>query len=411
MFLSGPKVTINQKENTAEVDGLGVMTMPSNTTFEGGKPTRPGTRLTVHWNQYMLFEGKVANFNGGVVAYQDEASLRCKALEVTLDRVVSFKEGQKGGQQAKVEKLVGSLDVYVVDTTRDKDQGNKFVRYQRLVARGLDMNNQDGPVIASGPGRVYVLQYGSPDDGLAQAGQMNGQKVAAKPAPTTSRPSGSEELNLTRIDFGGRMFANNKSKDRTTKFYDNVEVYHQPADNPDVKVDPDHPPKGGLYMRCSLLTVFSQPLPNGKTTQFMRAEKAVSFRTPEFYGTADVVKYDESKEQIIFEGVGGNLAVLYRFTPGQGAGVDPKAIRGRQILYERKTGRFIIDGGREIMGRIAPEGPLEKIDNVFAARQAADLHEYMLARDGDWRRNGAPVAAVHVPATRRAFQNGAASIL
>src|SRR5206468_2292779 len=107
--------------------------------------------LTVHWSEYMLFEGKVANFHGGVVAYQDNASLRCKELEVTLDRVVSFKEGQKGGQQAKVERLVGSRDVYVVDTTYDKEQGGKLVRYQRIVAQGLDMNNQDGPVIAHGP--------------------------------------------------------------------------------------------------------------------------------------------------------------------------------------------------------------------------------------------------------------------
>jgi hypothetical protein len=147
------------------------------------------------------------------------------------------------------------------------------------------------------------------------------------------------------------MFANNKTKDRITKFYDNVEVYHQPAENPDVKVDPDHPPKDGLYMRCSLLTVFSQPLADGKTSQLMRAEKSVSFRTPEFYGTADIVKYDQAKEQIIFEGVGSNLAVLYRFTPRQGAGAAPDVIRGRQILYERKTGKFILEGGKEISGR------------------------------------------------------------
>jgi len=346
MFISGPKVTINQKENTAEVVGVGFMNMPSNTTFEGGKPSRPGTRLTVHWNEYMLFEGKVANFHGGVVAYQDDASLRCKALEVTLDRMVSFKEGQKGGQQAKVEKLVGSLDVYVVDTTRDKEDG-KLLRYQRLVARGLDMDNQDGPVIASGPGRVYLLQYGSPEDPAAQSGSPAPAKPRAAPPGTKAAD---EVMKLTRIDFGGRMFSNSKTKDRTTKFYDNVEVYHQPSENPDVKVDPDHPPKDGLYLRCSLLTVFSQPLANGKANQLMRAEKAVSFRTPEFYGTADVVKYDESKEQIIFEGVGGNFATLYQFASA-GAGSQPKEIKGRQILYERKTGRFTIDGGKEIIGR------------------------------------------------------------
>ncbi len=130
-----------------------------------------------------------------------------------------------------------------------------------------------------------------------------------------------------------------------------MEVYHQPADNPDVKVDPDHPPKGGLYLRCSLLTVLSRALPDGKTTQFMWAERSVSFRTPEFYGTADIVKYDQSKEQIIFEGSGGNLAVIYRFVPGQGAGVETSTMRARKIVYERKTGKFNSDGAKEIIGR------------------------------------------------------------
>jgi len=349
MFITGPKVTINQKDNTAEVVGVGAMNMPSNTTFEGGKPTKPGTRLTVHWNQYMLFEGKIANFHGGVVAYQEDSSLRCKALEVTLDRVVSFKEGQKGGQQAKVEKLVASLDVYVVDTTRDKEQGGKLVRYQRLVARGLDMNNQDGPVIASGPGRVYILQYGSADDNMSSAGQANPPGAAKPKAAAPGPQKADDQLNLTRIDFGGRMFSNSKAKDRTTKFYDNVEVFHLPADNPDVPVDPDHPPKGGLYLRCNLLTVFNEPLPGGKTNQLMRAERSVSFRTPEFYGTADIVKYNEGRDQIIFEGADGNYATLYQFT-GPAAGNRPREIKGRQILYERKTGKLIVDGGKEIIG-------------------------------------------------------------
>jgi hypothetical protein len=350
MFLSGPKVTINQRENTAEVDGVGVLNMPSNTAMEGGKPAKLGARLTVHWNQYMFFEGKVASFHGGVVAYQEQENswLRCKALEVTLDRVVSFKEGQKGGQQAKVEKLVGSLDVYAVDTTRDPK--GKLVRYQRLVARGVETDNVDGRSTASGPGQVKMLQQGSAEDALAAPGPATPQPGTPKAKPPA--PAASDQLNLTRIDFGGRMFSTtNNTKDRTTRFYDNVEVYHQPADNPDVKVDPDHPPKGGMYLRCNLLTVLTRALPDGKTTQFMHAERSVSFRTPDFYGTADIVKYDQSKEQVIFEGANGNLAVIYRFVPGQGAGANTGTVRARQILYERKTGRFYSEGGKEIIWR------------------------------------------------------------
>src|SRR5262249_6095552 len=106
LYLVGPQVTINQKENTAEVEGVGAMTMPSKTTLDGARAAKPGTKLTVHWNEHMLFDGRDATFQGGVIAYQDDSSLRCETLDVSLDKSVSFKEGQKGGQSAKVEKLV-----------------------------------------------------------------------------------------------------------------------------------------------------------------------------------------------------------------------------------------------------------------------------------------------------------------
>ena len=63
----------------------------------------------------MLFNGKFAEFNGGVEAYQDNASLKCQGLQVTLDRYVSFKEGQKENQNAKVEKLVCDHKVWIED--------------------------------------------------------------------------------------------------------------------------------------------------------------------------------------------------------------------------------------------------------------------------------------------------------
>ena len=46
LVLIGPKVLIDQRENRAWIQGVGLMHMPSNTTFDGGKPNKPGTRMT-----------------------------------------------------------------------------------------------------------------------------------------------------------------------------------------------------------------------------------------------------------------------------------------------------------------------------------------------------------------------------
>jgi len=341
LMLKGPKVVINQKTNIAEVDGPGAMQMPSNKSFDGGKATKPGARLTVHWNKDMIFNGKDADFNGGVLAYQDEAAMKCDFLQVTLDRVVSLKEGQKGKQQAAVEKLLCHRKVYIED--RSVDPTGKLLQYNRLLASELAVDNQEGPTIAHGPGRVIHIGLGAVDD------------LAGKPGATPPPKTGLV-LKRTRIDFEGRMFSNNKTETRNAKFYDNVEVYHDLTGDPDAAVDPDKPGKGSFYMRCDLLSVFSRVEKDGKSSQEMEAKGKIFFRAEEFFGRSDVVKYDQSKEQIIFEGPPGNPATLYK---QRGPGVEPQEIKGTKIMYNRRTGEFHLEGGKVLRSSLdawTPDG-------------------------------------------------------
>jgi hypothetical protein len=334
LILIGPKVTINQKENIAEVEGVGAMTMPSKTTFEGAK-TKPGTTVTVHWNKNMIFNGKFAEFHGGIQAFQDKASLKCETLQVTLDRVVSFKEGQKKDQSANVEKMVADRKVYVLEDIKTPE--GKRLSYKRLQATALAMDNQDGPINASGWGRVDYIAQGSGDGALKAP-------INAKPDPA-KKPGKDKPLTWTRVDFEGRMWALNTPLARTAKFLDNVEVYNQPGDDPDVPVKPNQPAKGGFYMRCDVLEVNTRELPDKTTTQSMVATRNVFFRTPEHYGQADTVKYDESQDTIIFEGA---PATLFKLGP---PGSQPERIQGNRILYNRKTGEMSLAGGQVIESR------------------------------------------------------------
>jgi len=337
MILVGPKVTINQKDNMAEVEGVGAMTMPSNTTFDGAK-TKPGTTVTVHWNKNMIFNGKFAEFHGGIQAFQDKASLKCETLQVTLDRVVSFKEGQKAEQNAKVEKMVCDRKVYVVEDI--KTPQGKRLTYKRLQATALAMDNQDGPINASGWGRVDYVAPGDSDKGL--------QAPLTKPDPAKAvnkAVNKAQALTWTRIDFEGRMWGMNTPLARTAKFLDNVEVYNQPGDDPDVPVKPNQPAKGGFYMRCDVLEVTTRELADKKTTQSMVANRNVFFRTPEFFGQADTVKYDESQDTIIFEGA---PTTLFKLGP---PGSQPERIQGNRILYNRRTTEMRLDGGNVIEAR------------------------------------------------------------
>ncbi len=348
LFLKGPKVRIDQQKNLAWVVGIGAMTMPSNTTFNGDQPTKPGTMLTVTWTRDMLFNGKEADFHGGVVAYQDNASLKSQTLHVTLDKTVSFKEGQKGGQKAKAERVVAHGKVYVVDSKLDEKTG-KVEQYQRLLCSQASTNNPDGQSIASGPGRLYSLQLGAADPA-----ENKQPSAGPKLTPPPGGPAQAQVMYLTRVDFQDQMNSleqpagpGEAKKRRTTKFYGNVEVVRVPAENPDVEVDIDKLPKGGMYMRSQILTVLTRPLPNGTNTQEMWADRQVYFRTPEFFGNADQVIYDQARDVVTFKGLGGNLTTLYRRKLGR-PGQQYEEIKGRTILYNRQRGEFILDGGQVI---------------------------------------------------------------
>ena len=62
----------------------------------------------------------------------------------------------------------------------------------------------------------------------------------------------------------------------------------------------------------------------------------------EFYGRADIIKYDEIKELVVFEASEGNLATLYR---QKGRGGQQEELKGKKIYYWRKTNDFKIEGG------------------------------------------------------------------
>jgi hypothetical protein len=302
------------------------MTLPSKTTLEG-KPAKANTTITIHWNKDMVFNGKFAEFHGGVQAVQDQARLQCQTLQVTLDRAVSFKDGQKDRQNAQLEKLVCDRRVFLVEEI--VENGRK-ASIKRLEGVALAMDNQDGPINVSGPGKVIHVALGPPELALPQPG----------PKPPVPGPF-KQVMKLTRIDFEGRMYATNKANSRHAKFFDGVEVYHQPGDDPDVHVNPNQPPKDGFYLRCGLLEVATHEI-NKSASSVMVASSNVFFRTREFFGNADVVKYDQGLDQIIFE---GRPTTLFKLgAPGD----RPGRISGSKILYNRKNGTFQIDGGQMI---------------------------------------------------------------
>lgn len=344
LSILGPEVNIDQRANKAWVQGVGAMRMPSQAGFDGKKLAKT-TDLVVQWNKSMFFNGKEAEFHGGIQAEQDNARLICQTMRVTLDRVVSMREGERASQPAKVQTLLCDRSVEIEDNLIEN---GKTVAYKRITCQELVLDNDtesgdDSRVNAPGPGEVRIMQPETKDDG--GFGAIGGQPSPKQPAPPKQPANAApqQEMKLTIIKYTGKMFADNQK--RVARFYDQVEVVHVPSDDPMLVYNPDQPPPQFLELFCSQLDVYTSKHLDGSQTHEMFARNKVMVRAQDFWGKAHEVKYDQKKELIIFEGGEGGVASLYRI---RGRGTKPEEVTGKRISYWRKTGMIKVEGAREI---------------------------------------------------------------
>ena len=69
-------------------------------------------------------------------------------MRVSFDKAISLKEGNRGGPPPRVKELVCSKDVRIENRTLD---GDRLVRYQRMVSEGLEMSALEPEDAAANP--------------------------------------------------------------------------------------------------------------------------------------------------------------------------------------------------------------------------------------------------------------------
>jgi lipopolysaccharide export system protein LptA len=344
MLILGPVVNINQRTNEAWVNGMGAMTMESDTDFQGNKLKRV-VPLTIHWDRSMYFDGKFAEFQGSIQAVQENARLACQQLQVFFDRPISLKEGEKDGQRARVKNLMCDKSVRVEDSTFEK---NVLVKFQRIIAGAVSYDNEEERMWAvadsTHPGSVRLYQHEDPSQ----------PSPARSPRPATSSgPAGSgkkaggkeeDERKLTYVSFRKQMYANKKTNVAT--FRSGVRVLYQPleaGEEPDrVEIDLDRlfakPLRpGAIYLRCEQLEVRQRTREKAKPYQEIWALYGVTVQSLDFSGEAEKVFFDEEKDLVIFDG-GGGTATLYK--PAKIKGLKGQKIEGKKIFYQRATGQY-----------------------------------------------------------------------
>lgn len=340
MVLWGPLVSINRGENKARVDGRGAMQAASNKNLDGTEIAKSNSanRITIWWNKSMDFDGRSALFQGGVQAQQQssDAKLKCENLTAYLDKFVSFREGQNQNQNAKIDRILCDKNVYIEETKVD-ERGQR-AQQSRLLGSHMSMDNLEGGTNLSGPGEAWVLAKGS-----------GGIDIVPIPSGGTPAPVDKMEWKLTHIKFGLRMYANVKANTKNAKFFGynaGVEVFHFPTTDINARMDPNRMGKDQLWLRCGELHVEGRQT-GDRTTQYMLARHNCEFRTEKYLGYADLIKFDEGNETVIFESTNGNRVQLFEFQPGNQQ-PRPMSINSTKVLYNRRTGSIESAGVKSI---------------------------------------------------------------
>jgi hypothetical protein len=350
LVLWGPIVTIDQATNRAEVDGDGAMQMPTNKNLDGTDVAKDkaNPRITVYWKKRMTFNGRSADFFGGVQAFQQGSysKMLCEHLVTYLDRHVSFKgnfqdpksmKKDNDSQSAKIERIICDKNVFIDDSKVD-EAAKALV--QRNVIQGWQLvNHQEGHTNITGPGQARQLAKGGGESPLGPQGGVAQPKNEAKP---------NQQWMLTHVKFPARMFYSADEKSKKATFWADpgnfVEVFHFPTIDINGTMNPDQPPKDGLYLRCENLVVRGEQV-KGRVVQTMIARQNVYFRTDTYMGFADIVKYDEHTDHVTMEGANGNPVRLYKYVDGVRRDVS---MTSDKVLYNRKTGDVTTTGVKSI---------------------------------------------------------------
>ncbi|MCS7167985.1 MAG: hypothetical protein RMI91_12255 [Gemmatales bacterium] len=344
--LRGPVIKLDQVLNTIDVEGLGSMRLPSRNDFQG-QPLREPVEVVVDWNQSMFFDGRLAEFDGGVQAVQGQSRLACRRLSLLLDRKVSFREQKtsdlkRSEPAAGLSRLMCEQDVRLEKVILEED---RYRLLQRIEARELAYDHELATLTAYGPGTVTVFQPHQADQRASGAPlPIAIEPRLAEPAPAkvqTDRPS----FKLTRIHYDGFLQIT-KAADKQTdivSFAGGISLIHLSADDPDIAVPPERLPEDALNLSCGQLKITSRKVDNGSTAQELLAEQNVRVRAKQFHALADRVSFDEAKDLLILEGANG--ATLYR---QRVPGGEFEPVRAKRIWFWRRENRVRFDGTESI---------------------------------------------------------------
>lgn len=317
------QIHFDEIKNRVTVSGPGHIIRASDNDLNGQKLQNPQL-LRIDWEKSMDFDGKVANFEGGVKAQQGTQEIYCQNMDVAFRERINFQEARekknlKESKRTEIETVDCDKDVIVYNVERDADDS---VRYTTMRVAELRYDAIYRTTVASGPGVVQIIDTNKP-----KADETG--KVKAPVAP----------FQLTKVSFLGRMRGDQGNM--TAKFFENVHIVHAPIHQIDEVIDEDKLPADGIIVDAADEAIVAvRTIADGTKQRDFQAKGDVRVQAREFWGQCDRLTYDQEKDRLVFESLAGRKAQFFRQTV---IGQKPEEFFGRTITFIRKLNKITID--------------------------------------------------------------------
>lgn len=343
MIITADDIRLDRGKNRLFVPGPGKMTLPARRARAFGTRSSRLTNataspMTVAWEGYMDFDGRVAKFDRNVQARGLQQTREGDVfdlvatghdLDVVLTHRVDFSKEEQA-EDLDVLRLAFKGPV-TLDNYGSKD--NKRTSYDHMEVRDLNIDALSGDLHANGPGLGTSVRY---ESSLSARGI--GRLHAAADADDT-------ELVFIRVDFDDEIVGNIELRDM--EFRGRVKSVYGPVATWDQTLHPeplDGPQKGQLLLTSERLNLVEMGTRAGDAERAIElvASDNVTIQGKKFAARGWRIKYTKAKELLILEGDGRNDAELW-----VNGSATPTAA-GQRILFRTDTNEQQWDGMREL---------------------------------------------------------------
>jgi lipopolysaccharide export system protein LptA len=379
--IEGSRIHFNRLQNTADVQGAGKLHLPmkqSSVRQTAAKATPDQQRslpdtaaptpLDVDWAKQMRFDGRTASFLGTVHCNLDDGQsrdeIRCRQLNVTFTRQVSFAEEHQSREQPEIQTVecVGGVDFKSDATLKGQLDEVRRGSFAHLILHRLSGESE-----ASGPGLLRVWRHSTD----SRSGIPHVANVHANSPPKKRK---STSWNYTQVSFAERNFSRLLSSTQsspsgsgalaqrsapgespfgshtawTSRFFGNVEVLYGPVDEPMETITRDELADGCGWLACETMEVTQHPQTDSEATHVtLLATGNAQIEGKDFRGEGDRISYDGSKGQYILRGDSNQDAVIVR---QKKVGGDSAPVRANTLTFNPDQDSIKVDKATKVDG-------------------------------------------------------------